>query len=163
VLTFGPMKPHMHMNKSELAILALGLGLAALFACGGEREARQVERQAPASSPSAAPSSPALAAAPTGPVDDALAEQGERVFQTKGCVGCHTIGKGRLTGPDLKGVTERRPYGWFVPWVVNPDSMLKVDPVAKQLLAEYMTPMLNMGVTPDEARALWEYLRRESR
>ncbi len=90
-----------------------------------------------------------------------LAGQGEKVFQSKGCIGCHTIGRGKLTGPDLKGVTDRRPYGWFVAWVTNPDSMLKVDPTARQLLAQYMTPMLGMGVTQDEARALWEYLRRE--
>jgi mono/diheme cytochrome c family protein len=149
------------MRKSELVAAAMWLGIAAFSACGGEREAREGEGQAPAAArPPAAVA--AAAPAPAGPVDQALAERGERVFQTKGCVGCHTIGKGRLTGPDLKGVTERRPYEWFVPWVMNPDSMLKVDPIAKQLLAEYMTPMLGMGVTADEARALWEYLRHES-
>jgi hypothetical protein len=46
--------------------------------------------------------------------------------------------------------------------MVNPDSMLQEDPVAQQLLAEYMTPMLSLGVTPEDARAIYEYLRREN-
>lgn len=150
------------MRMSRIAgTLSLSLlGLLAL-ACGGERRSQQPGTPASTQPPAAAPAT--ALPAPAGPVDEALAEQGERVFQSKGCVGCHTIGGGKLTGPDLKGVTGRRPYNWFVPWVVNPDSMLKVDPVAKELLAQYLTPMLNMGVTPEEARALWEYLRRESR
>ncbi len=43
--------------------------------------------------------------------------------------------------------------------VLRPDSMLQNDDVAKQLLAEYMTPMVNMGVTQEEALAIYEYLR----
>jgi hypothetical protein len=39
--------------------------------------------------------------------------------------------------------------------------MVKADPVAKQLLAEYMTPMLSLAVTAEEARAIYEHLRRE--
>ena len=32
---------------------------------------------------------------------------GQQTFQSV-CVSCHTIGKGKLVGPDLAGVTERR-------------------------------------------------------
>jgi mono/diheme cytochrome c family protein len=132
---------------------AIIASVAVLAACG--REAREGERQ------EAAAAAPAPLQTPTGPVDEALAEHGERVYQAKGCIGCHTLGGGRLSGPDLQGVTDRRAYDWFVPWVMNPDSMLKVDPIAKQLLAEYMTPMLGTGITRDDARALWEYLRHQ--
>ncbi len=135
------------------------LGCAIMAACGGEP--RPPEQTGAGAAPAAAPAAPPGLAASTGPVDRALAEQGGKVFQSKGCIGCHTIGTGKLTGPDLQGVTDRRSYGWFVPWVMNPDSMLKVDPTARQLLAQYMTPMLGMGVTQDEARALWEYLRHQ--
>jgi cytochrome c2 len=88
-----------------------------------------------------------------------LADLGESLFQSKGCIGCHTIGSGRLTGPDLMGVTERREFGWMVAMITNPDSMVKEDSVARRLLTEYMTPMLNMGVTADDAKAIYEYLR----
>ncbi len=46
--------------------------------------------------------------------------------------------------------------------VTKPDSMLRDDDAAKGLLAEYGTPMLPLGVTQEEAVALFEYLRRES-
>jgi hypothetical protein len=46
--------------------------------------------------------------------------------------------------------------------VLHPDSMTQNDPVAKQLLSEYGTPMVYMGTTQEEARAIYEYLRRES-
>lgn len=145
------------MRKSSFCSAVVAL--TGVFACGGE--AREGESQRTGDAPAATAAAPAKLEAPAGPVDQALAERGEQVYQAKGCLGCHTLGGGRLTGPDLKGVTDRRAYDWFVPWVMNPDSMLKVDPIAKQLLGEYMTPMLGTGVTRDDARALWEYLRHE--
>lgn len=124
------------------------------FACGGGEGAPAEE---------AAESMPAMEAAPvqapTGAVDAALASEGQTAFQQKGCVGCHTVGGGKLSGPDLQGVTDRRSYDWFVAMVLRPDSMLQNDADAKQLLAEYMTPMVYMGTTEREARAIYEYLR----
>ncbi len=101
----------------------------------------------------------AAEAPPSGPVNQEMVQRGAQLFQSKGCIGCHTIGKGRLTGPDLSGVTERRDYTWIMAMVINPDSMLKNDATARKLLAEYMTPMMNVGVTREEARAIYEYLR----
>ncbi len=46
--------------------------------------------------------------------------------------------------------------------VIDPNSMLREDPAARELFAEYMTPMMNIGVNADEAASLYEYLRRES-
>jgi hypothetical protein len=67
-----------------------------------------------------------------------------------------------LIGPALKGVTTKRSYDWIVAMVVRPDSMQQNDPEAKKLLAEYGTPMVNMGATKPEARAIFEYLRQKS-
>ncbi len=102
---------------------------------------------------------PAAQATPSGSADPSLAAKGEELFAAKGCIGCHSIGGGRLTGPDLQGVTDRRSYDWIVAMITNPDSMLRVDPVAKQLLGEYLTPMLNTNTTREEARAIYQYLR----
>jgi len=139
----------------------LGLAMLASVACGGE-EPRSGGGSPPGGEavPEAGPAM--TLEAPVGAIDTALAARGEAAFQARACVGCHKIGGGRLTGPDLKGATDRRSFGWIVAMITNPDSMLKNDPTARQLFAEYGTPMANMSVPPDEARALYEYLRRES-
>lgn len=86
-----------------------------------------------------------------GPIDAALATQGEQLFTAKGCNACHTIGGGRLVGPDLSEVTERRDYAFVVGIIVNPDSMLANDDTARALLARYLTPMATHfpSLTPD--------------
>ncbi|MGE5442994.1 MAG: c-type cytochrome [Ignavibacteriales bacterium] len=90
-----------------------------------------------------------------------LYEKGKGLFQSKGCAGCHTIGKGKLTGPDLKGVTQRRSEEWLKKWIKSPDTMVFTDPTAKELLKQYLTPMPNLGLTDDEVNALISYLRHE--
>ena len=116
------------------------LGLVFVMACGGEAPKDE---------------------APSGAIQSELANLGQELFQAKGCVACHTVGKGRLVGPDLAGVTERREYGWIVAMVTKPDSMLRHDTIAKQLLAEYYTPMTSQNVSAEDARAIYEFLRRE--
>ena len=139
----------MKMRFSAVLVTA-----ALAFGCGGGEGAPAGE---------AAETMPAMEAAavepPTAEINPALAAEGETAFQQKGCVGCHTVGGGKLTGPDLEGVTDRRSYEWFMAIVLKPDSMLQNDEVAKQMLAEYMTPMVYMGTTEQEARAIYEYLR----
>ena len=39
-------------------------------------------------------------------------------FFRQNCISCHTIGGGRLTGPDLKGVGQRKDHGWLVDFLV---------------------------------------------
>ncbi len=94
--------------------------------------------------------------------DDHVAE-GKEIFQAKGCGACHTIGGGRLVGPDLKGVTKRRSREWLEKWIVSPDTMLYSDPIAKKLLEQYMVPMPNQGVTKEEVKKLIEYLEHEDK
>lgn len=97
-----------------------------------------------------------------GPTDGpALAARGEALFTSLGCVACHAISGGRLVGPDLAGVTRKRDEAYILAMITNPDSMLIADPTAKQLLAEYYTPMPNQGVSRADAEALLAYLRRE--
>jgi len=92
-------------------------------------------------------------------VDASMAATGEGLFASKGCMACHTIGGGRLVGPDLAGVTQRRTDAFIVGMIMNPDSMLTNDADARQLLAEYYTPMTNQGISADESQALLAYLK----
>ena len=89
------------------------------------------------------------------------AAKGKELFQSKGCVACHTIGSGKLTGPDLKGATERREEEWLKQWIKSPDTMVFSDPIAKELLAEYMVPMPNQGLTDQEVIEVITYLKYE--
>ena len=143
-----------------LRFAAMAIILPSL-ACRGDSGSHGADTPAQGAQPAAqqAPTTPG----PSGPIDQPLAERGEALFQAKGCSGCHTVGGGRLTGPDLAGVTERRDFGWIVAMITKPDSMIKADSTARQLFAEYMTPMLNLGVTREEARAVYEYLRGEAK
>lgn len=62
-------------------------------------------------------------------------------------------------GPDLEGVTERRSFAWTYHMIVDPDSMIRNDSIARELLEKYFTPMSDQNVTPDQFRAIYEYLR----
>jgi mono/diheme cytochrome c family protein len=134
--------------------MLVAFGVTGLFACGGE--STEGEPNAATTPPAATP--PSQATQPGAP-DPALAEQGEQLFTQRACNACHTIGGGRLVGPDLTGVTERREYGWILAMITNPDSMIRADSIAKGLFAEYMTPMANQNLTLNDAAALYEFLR----
>lgn len=89
------------------------------------------------------------------------AETGKKLFQERGCAACHTIGKGKLTGPDLAGVSKRRDEEWLKKWLTSPETMLMSDPVAKELLQQYMVPMPNQGLSPQDIEALIDYFEYE--
>ena len=88
------------------------------------------------------------------------AQSGEQVFQSF-CAGCHTIGKGKLVGPDLAGVTSRREASWLVRQIQEPDSLIaENDPIAMQLLQEANgVPMVRLGLTDAQVSAVISYLQ----
>ena len=92
-----------------------------------------------------------------GELDDAMAATGKEVFKTK-CSACHKMSK-RFVGPPLAGITERRTPEWIMNMILNPEEMVQKNPAAKQLLAEYLSPMANQSLTEDEARQILEYFR----
>jgi mono/diheme cytochrome c family protein len=151
------------------ALLAFGVLCALTAACGdGDGDGAGTDRRSNTASSNAGRADEGVTAAgalmrlETFPeaFDAALAERGAELFQVKGCVACHTLGAGRLVGPDLVGVTERRTPGWMAAMILEPDSMIRSDPQAKQLFAEFMTPMSDQGLSADEVRAMLEFLRR---
>jgi len=86
------------------------------------------------------------------------AEQGQAIFEQK-CKGCHTIGGGRLVGPDLKGITASRDRDWLIRFIATPDKLIaEGDPIAKQLVQEYTLPMPNLGVNEADAEAILAYI-----
>lgn len=91
-------------------------------------------------------------------VDEELAKSGEEIYG-KLCVACHMVDK-KFIGPAPNGILERRSPEWVMNMILNPEKMVKEDPLAKDLLEEYNgSPMVSQNVTRDEARAILEYFR----
>lgn len=91
------------------------------------------------------------------PFNADLAKKGEALFTSR-CAVCHKIDT-KLIGPPLQGVTKRRTPEWIMNMALNPLEMQKSDPIAKALLDQYKTPMTDLGLTQDDAEAIYEYLR----
>ena len=91
-------------------------------------------------------------------IDQEMAARGEAQFNSL-CVACHMVEQ-RMIGPAMAGVYERRSPEWVMNMILNPNGMLKEDPIAKALLKEYNNAiMLNQNLSEAEARDIAEYLR----
>ena len=86
-------------------------------------------------------------------------EDGKAVYEGL-CKGCHTIGGGKLVGPDLQGIADRRDADWVRAFILGPEKVIAAgDPIAKQLLGEYNNvPMPNLGVTEAQIGPLVTFL-----
>lgn len=86
-------------------------------------------------------------------------------FFRQNCMSCHTIGGGRLTGPDLKGVTGRQNREWLVKFIQNPAAALASgDAYALKLRDEARGAVMPTipGMTRERADALLTMIENES-
>src|SRR6516225_3478190 len=87
-------------------------------------------------------------------------------FFRQNCISCHTVGGGRLTGPDLKNVTQRKEREWLIEFLQSPQAMIdKGDTYALKLQQEargVVMPNIN-GMSKDRAQALLSMLDAESK
>lgn len=90
-------------------------------------------------------------------------EPGEQIFQTT-CFACHTIGGGRLVGPDLAGVHERRSQEWLERFVASSQSMIKDgDAEAAALFEEFnRVPMPDSFLSEERIRQVLSYIKSQS-
>ena len=96
-----------------------------------------------------------------GPIKQGTAaETGQQIFEDS-CAACHTIGKGKLVGPDLAGVTSRREGSWLKRKIKDPEGLIaEKDPIAMQLLQEADdVPMPSPELSDEEVAAVVEYLK----
>ncbi len=91
-------------------------------------------------------------------IDTEMAAKGEATFKSI-CTACHMVDQ-RMIGPAMKGLYERRSPEWVMNMILNPDGMLKEDPIAQALQKEHNNAiMLNQNLSEEDARAVAEYLR----
>jgi cytochrome c2 len=63
--------------------------------------------------------------------------EGESLFKLN-CSACHTIGKGKLIGPDLANVESRREIGWIKRFIKSSQTLIQGgDPTALAVYNEY--------------------------
>ena len=152
------MKP-----RTILRATAMGLALLVPAACG-DASSEAADGPPAAASTSEGPSPVELEQGfgpvrdlELGPVDPALAAQGETLFTTK-CSACHRLGE-RYVAPPLGDVLSRRRPEFVMNMMLNANEMVQKHPVVRELLAEYFTPMPVQVTDVDQARAVLEYLR----
>ncbi len=86
-------------------------------------------------------------------------ESGKEIFQQQ-CAACHSIGGGRLVGPDLAGVNDRRPEDWLLKYIKSQDAVVKSgDKTAKALLDEYKVPMPDQALSDIQIKAVLAHIK----
>ena len=84
---------------------------------------------------------------------------GAAIFKAN-CTACHMIGGGRLVGPDLGGVTERRTKEWLKKWINSSSELIASgDADAIAIFEEYnKVAMTNFYFSDEDSEALYSYL-----
>jgi cytochrome c2 len=97
-------------------------------------------------------------------VHAASADSGIEVFERGVCNACHTIGGGKLVGPDLVGINQRRSREWLVSFIRSPQSVIRsgdVDAIA--LLDEFDgIVMPDAMISDDEILTILNYIAAQS-
>lgn len=86
------------------------------------------------------------------------ADDPAQLFQV--CAACHTIGKGKLIGPDLSGVTQRRDREWLIRFIHNSQAVIQSgDEYAVKLFeAHNKIPMPPSTYNDQQINAILDYI-----
>lgn len=87
-------------------------------------------------------------------------ESGKQIFQ-QACAACHSIGAGRLVGPDLKGVNDRRPEDWLLKFIKSSEKLVKSgDKTATALFEEFSKmPMPDQALSDDQIKKVLAHIK----
>jgi mono/diheme cytochrome c family protein len=89
----------------------------------------------------------------------AAAQDGKQIFQ-QSCAACHSIGGGKLLGPDLSGVTDKRSENWLIAYIKSQDAVLKSgDKTAQALLDEYKVPMPDQPLSDKQIKTVLAHIK----
>jgi mono/diheme cytochrome c family protein len=90
-------------------------------------------------------------------------DTGEQAFNTT-CFACHTIGGGRLIGPDLAGIHENRSQEWLEQFVKSSQALINSgDADAVAIYEEYNSMIMPDALLSDEQiRAVLDFIKTKS-
>ncbi len=84
---------------------------------------------------------------------------GEDLYKQR-CAACHSVGGGRLVGPDLAGIHDRRSEDWLIRWTRSPSEVLRSgDETAKQIVDEYQMVMPDQPMSDNEIKSVLSYIK----
>lgn len=95
----------------------------------------------------------------TNPLDPTMIKVGSDIYDLK-CSSCHKLTEDRIVGPGWAGVTKKRKPEWIINMITNVDMMLAEDAEAQKLLEQCLVRMPNQNITPEEARSIIEFMRK---
>ena len=154
----------------KLLIVSIILFTSVLIACGGGEEKKSdttaTTLETPAASNTDNPSYDPVRGEGkfkdvevSATLDKTMADAGEKVFTVK-CASCHKLTEEKLVGPGWTGVTGRHTAEWIMNFSTNPDPMITKDPKAQALLELCLVRMPNQNLTDDDARQVYEFMRK---
>lgn len=92
-------------------------------------------------------------------LDVAKADAGQKIYEVK-CSACHKLTTEKLVGPGWSGVTKKLSPEWIMNFITNPDAMLDKDPEAQAQLEICLVRMPNQNLSDDDARNIFEFMRK---
>jgi cytochrome c551/c552 len=77
------------------------------------------------------------------------------------CKACHTIGGGKLVGPDLKGVTEKHSEQWLIKFIQNSQALIQSgDKEAIKVFEDnFKIPMPAHNLTDEQVKGILSYIK----
>jgi len=87
----------------------------------------------------------------------------EKNFQQ--CKACHTIGGGKLVGPDLKGITDRRDEAWLVSFIQNSQQLVQSgdEQAVKVFNENNKIPMPSHSLSDDQVKGILLYIANDGK
>ena len=86
-------------------------------------------------------------------------ESGEDIYQST-CAVCNSIGGGRLVGPDLAGVNDRRSEDWLLKYIKSPQALVKSgDKTAIALFEEYKLVMPDNALSEGQIKSVLAHIK----
>ena len=91
------------------------------------------------------------------------AQNGSELFKAH-CTACHTVGGGKMVGPDLKGISELRSEEWLLKWIKSSRSMIDSgDPDAVKVFHDNNDiPMPDQNLSDPEVKAVLAYINTQT-
>lgn len=91
------------------------------------------------------------------------AQDGEKLYQ-QSCAACHSIGKGKLVGPDLHSISGKRDEQWLLKWIKSSQGLINSGDADAKAVYEAYNKMLmpDQNLPESDIKAIITYIADKS-